>query len=192
MAVNKEINELDAAAALTGAELIELEQSSGGVKADIDDVIEYGREKYLHVSDLKADGVVGGGFTKDAWQTRVLNTVGTNEITGASLATNQITLPAGTYRLAASAPAQGVEFHQARIQDTTGAATLLLGSSNYTSNADAVFNHSFITGQFTIGVESDIELQHYCSQTNGVNGFGQACSFGVGEVYSVVEIWEII
>ena len=60
---------------------------------------------FLHIQDQKPQGTNGGTFTSGAWRTRDLNTVLTNTITGASLADNQITLPAGKYYVEASAPA---------------------------------------------------------------------------------------
>jgi hypothetical protein len=39
-----------------------------------------------------------------AWVTRLLETTVTNTISGASLASNKVTLPAGTYAVAANAP----------------------------------------------------------------------------------------
>ena len=58
----------------------------------------------LHVRDEKSNGTAGGGFTSGSFQTRTLNTVMTNEISGASLASNQITLPSGTLALSSANP----------------------------------------------------------------------------------------
>lgn len=62
----------------------------------------------LHVREEQAAGTNGGSFNNGSWQQRVLNTVVTNEITGASLSSNQFVLPAGVYRIKARAPAQSV------------------------------------------------------------------------------------
>ena len=50
----------------------------------------------LHVRDEKASGT-DGGTSANGIVDRDLNTVKVNEITGASLSSNQITLPSGTY-----------------------------------------------------------------------------------------------
>ena len=55
------------------------------------------KTKLLHMRDEKANGTQGGTFTSGSWYTRDLNTVVTNEINGASLSSNQFTLPAGDY-----------------------------------------------------------------------------------------------
>ena len=62
-------------------------------------VIPVFENAFLHVRDEKAANTPGGTFTASAWQKRDLNTVKTNQISGASLASNQITLPAGTYHV---------------------------------------------------------------------------------------------
>jgi hypothetical protein len=51
----------------------------------------------LHVRDEKSNGTAGGGSTSGSYETRTLNTVMTNEVSGASLTSNQIILPSGTY-----------------------------------------------------------------------------------------------
>jgi len=61
----------------------------------------------LHVIEEQAAGTNGhndGNFVSGAYRTRVLNKVLTNEISGASVASNQITLPAGTYFIEAQSP----------------------------------------------------------------------------------------
>jgi hypothetical protein len=81
----------------------------------------------IRVRDEKSDATGGGGFTSGSWVTRDLNTTVVNEIDGASLATNQVTLPAGKYRARGRAPAQTVANHRVRLQDITNTATLVLG-----------------------------------------------------------------
>ena len=73
------------------------------------------KHNLLHIRDEKAQNTAGGTFTSGAWRTRDLNTVKTNEITGASLAANQITLPAGTYWVEWSAPAYVVNQNQSKF-----------------------------------------------------------------------------
>lgn len=124
--------------------------------------------------DQKASGVEGGTFTSGAWQTRVLNTVIVNTIDGASLASNQITLPAGNYFIKAIAPAYAVLDHQTKIRNITAGTDLVLGSSTYADNSNSVQNISTILGYFSLSVSSVIELQHRCSSTRGTDGFGEA------------------
>lgn len=137
----------------------------------------------MHVQDQKTSGTAGGTFTAGSWQTRTLNTeVGTTTISGASLATNQITLPAGTYNIRAWAQAHYTNVHQTRLYDTTGAAVLALGT---TARAESGYSDSvsLVNGTFTLSVESVIELQHRAATTGS---YGVASSWGT-EVYA--DVW---
>ena len=72
---------------------------------------------YVLVQDQKSSGTEGGGCTAGTWKTRDLNTEVADTASIASLASNQITLSAGTYRVRANAPGFHVDRHKARLQD---------------------------------------------------------------------------
>lgn len=147
---------------------------------------------YLILADEKAHTSSGGTFTAGAWQTRTLNTVRLNAIPGASLASNQFTLPAGTYRVNAAIPALRVGGHQARIQNITDATTTLVGSGQVSEQTGAIVqNNSTIMGVFTIAGSKVFEVQHRSALTQASDGFGQAASTGAGEVYSMIEIQRV-
>ena len=144
----------------------------------------------IHVRDEKAETTYGGTFTSGAWRVRDLNASKTNTITGASLASNQITLPAGTYWVHATAPAYRASRHRAKLYNTTGAADVLLGTSTYSGpGAYSAATLSFLSGQFTLTATSVLELQHRCETTNAIHGFGVESNFGT-EAYSDVVIWK--
>lgn len=145
----------------------------------------------LHVRDEKASGTEGGTFTSGAWQTRTLNTVKTNEISGAALASNQVTLPVGTYEAIGWVIGYKVDYHQSRLYDTTGASTLVVGSPEVNANASAISGKSMLEGRFTLSTESVIELQHKCSQTVSGNGFGTRSNAGEVEVYANLMIRKV-
>lgn len=143
---------------------------------------------YLHVRDEKASGSDGGTFTGGAWQTRTLNTVKTNSIPSASVASSQITLPAGTYRIQARAPCLTVDAHKTRLQNITDTSTVAIGSVEYAASS-TVTSASWLTATFTIAGTKVFELQHYSSGTGTTTGFGRAYSApGVVEVYAEVLI----
>jgi hypothetical protein len=128
----------------------------------------------LHVQDQKASATDGGTFTTGAWQTRVLNTTVLNTITSASLASNQLSLPAGTYDILASAPAFAVNNHQARLQNITDGSTILTGTTNFSRSTASAGdeNNSIVRGRFTLAGTKTIELQHRCQTTGTTTGFG--------------------
>jgi len=160
------------------------------IKAAIDAGGSFGSQ-LLHVREEQTSGTSGGTFTSGAWQTRTLNTVITNEITGASVAANQITLPAGTYAISSSAPAHKVNDHQAKLYNITDAADELIGTSERTQSTISVGTRSFVFGRFTIPGAEVFELRHQAQTTAAVDGFGQAVTFGVTEVFSEVQIWKV-
>jgi hypothetical protein len=130
----------------------------------------------------------GGTFTKDVWQTRTLNTAQYNGINGCSLATNQVTLPAGTYYINAIAPAYGVSYNQAMWYNITDASAEIIGQSWRAFSTVNTFAR--VIGVFTITAEKVFELQHQCADTVGTTGFGIACNLTT-EVYSSVTLIKI-
>ncbi len=155
-----------------------------------------GNPQLLHVRDEKASGTAGGDFTAGAWQTRDLNVVKTNEVIGASLAANQITLPAGTYDIEATAPSHSgggaIGLHKAKWRNVTDSTDTIIGTSerNDSPAGTTHVTRSVVAGRFTITAEKVFELQHQC-ETTSTGGFGAASSFGVVEVYSEVRIWRV-
>lgn len=142
---------------------------------------------YVFVRDKKATTVDGGTFTQGAWQTRDINEEVADTGNQASIAANQITLAAGTYRCQISAPAYQITRHQTRLQNITDAATELLGTSEYTGPDDQ--NRSFIIGRFTIASTKVFEIQHRCQATQITFGFGVAADW-TDEIYTLAEFWK--
>jgi hypothetical protein len=144
------------------------------------------------VSDVKAAGSDGGTFTSGAFQTRVLNTlVGGGGF--ASIASNQITLQAGTYLVKGSASAYFVDQHKAKLRNITDSTDTIIGTAEYATNgvADSSSNRSFLMGTFTIASAKVFEVQHRCTSTQATNGFGVNSNYGVSEVYTQLEILKI-
>lgn len=146
----------------------------------------------FHVRQEEADGVSAGASTATTWVTRVLNTIKTNEIVGASLNSNQITLPAGDYELHARAPATIIEGHQIRVQNITAVATIEIGTSEWAPGTGAGDqNASSLVVRFSLSATSVLELQHITNLTSAI-GLGQPNgSASVIEVYGSVLIWKI-
>lgn len=151
------------------------------VKSDASGLEYVAQDEELIVVDQKAQGTAAGGFTAGDWRQRVLNTSLRNTITGASLAANRVTLPAGTYRARASAPAFAAQQHVTRLYDITGDAELLRGTSAYSVGSQT---DSQIDGVFTLTEASLVELQHRCAATAGSNGLGVATNLDGVETYA--------
>jgi hypothetical protein len=147
---------------------------------------------YLSIEDRKATNTAGGTATAATWTTRDLNSVRVNRITGASLASNQVTLPAGTYRFEARAPAIGVGAHQVRLRNITDAADVDTGSSGFSvSSALNAQTDSVISGEFTIAAAKAFEIQHNVAVTRATNGLGAAANLGTTEIYTQAKFWRL-
>ena len=146
----------------------------------------------LHVRNEKSNGTSAGSFTSGSWQTKEINTSLTNEISGASLSSNQIILPSGTYYIDASSPANYVNSHKAKLRNITDSSDTLIGTNEYAGQdmVDYVNTNSIIKGRFTISAQKTFEIQHRCQTSSGV-GLGVANSFSVVEVYTDVRIWKV-
>ena len=77
-------------------------------------------------NETQANGTDGGASVATTWTTRVLNTTVINGITGASLATNQVTLPAGTYTVTVFSPFRNTNLTKIRLYNITDSASLMV------------------------------------------------------------------
>jgi len=144
----------------------------------------------LHVREEAANNTSGGTFNSGSWVKRTLDTTKTNEITGASLSSSQITLPAGTYFIFGMANVgSDVGRHTAKLYNTTDSSDTIIGSSEY-SDGLGHSGKSIVTGRFTISGQKTFELQHRCSSTSNVDGFGANANFSVVQVFAEVQIWK--
>lgn len=144
----------------------------------------------LHCQERKT--VDGGAITATTWTTRQLTDAVTNEISSASLATYQISLPAGTYFAQCSATLQSeAGAHKIRLYNITDAAVILSGMPLRNNNGAPTGSISLANGRFTLSGTKTIELQHYSVVANAsANAMGNATGTGT-DVFSEVLIWKV-
>lgn len=150
------------------------------------------------VQDQKSSGTAGGNATTNAWTTAVLNTSITNTITGASLASNKITLPAGTYLIDATKSFTMTKLSRLRFKTADNDSIVRYGNSAYIGDYDANSDQRTETGNnlsvktiVTVGATTDFVLQYHVSETPSSgfanHGLGSATSLGgTAEVYATV------
>lgn len=141
-------------------------------------------------NETQASGTSGGGSTSGSFIKRTLNTTIINEISGCSLASSVITLPAGTYKVMASAPfitGIGIKLKLRNTSDSTDAILSQNGWLNATGGGGSVP----LNGTFTIASSKNFELQYRVASSVATFGLMEAGSFGVNEVYSVIQIDKI-
>ena len=144
---------------------------------------------YMHVRDEKANNTAGGTSVATTWTKRVLNTSVANTITGASLANDTVTLPAGTYDFHASFPAYAAYYIRGKLRNTSDNSDIIVGPSAYYYSTYGSYLYSF-SGRFVIAAEKNIQLQYWVS-VGVASGLGLATNSGGVEVYASLEIWKI-
>ncbi len=144
----------------------------------------------LHVVDAKGATTYGGGASANTTQTRDLNTIVHNDITGASLSSNQFTLPAGTYFIDATAPANEVDRHRISLYNVTDATTTLMGLSA-AINASISTTHARLRGKFTISSSKVFEIRHYTLTARTVYGLGDYTNDGSNSRYTEVVVQKV-
>jgi hypothetical protein len=140
------------------------------------------------VREQEAQNTNAGAFTTGSWVTRTLNISVRNVISGASLASNQITLPAGTYAVEWSAPANDVGNHQTQLYNVTDSVAITVGTTESAVGAGTQ-TRSIGISVFTLSTSKAITVQHRCRTTRANDGLGTAANFTT-EIYSWVKIWK--
>lgn len=138
------------------------------------------------LEDQKASGT-GGGNASTGWQTRTLNTKVADTGSICTLSSNQFILPAGTYRIRASAPSYNTNSHQIRLRNITDSSTILVGAQGFTNNSNYSQSDSLIDGRFTISGSKTFEIQHW-TQLAATSGFGNGVSSGETQIFTRVVI----
>jgi hypothetical protein len=145
----------------------------------------------FHVRDEKSSNTAGGSCSATSDNQRDLNTILTNEITGASLSSNVITLPAGTFFISASSPTNRGGTNRAHLFNTADNSIELLGTSENTQTGDTTPTRSFINGRFTISAQKTFRIRHYTTAAKADNGLGIQANDSRTEVYTDVLIWKV-
>lgn len=147
-------------------------------------------QPYWNIVDQKASGTGGGNTVASTWTKRTLNTtIGSNTISGSSLASDVITLPAGTYRIFATSIFVGGNT-KIRLRNTTDGTTTIVGTSLTSTSSQTANNVNSLSGTFTIASTKNYELQYWASNAL-TNGLGVATISGEVEIYSIVELWRM-
>ena len=154
----------------------------------ITDVINDRSASIIVTHELNS-GTGGGTYTNGAWRTSPFNIVKINEIPGASLASNQIILPAGSYHVSGHRMVASNVGIASRLYDTTGAVSIAVGQSTYFNSITTSQSH--FSGFFTLGVTSTIEHQIIGNNTVATTGFGNPVTLGAPEVYGNITITKV-
>lgn len=144
-------------------------------------------DQIMIVNDERNPGT-NGGSVSIGWNDRVLNTIKRNTISGASLSSNQITLPAGDYYIDAMSchyqPSSVTElFIALRLTD----GTVIVNGLNASLEDTGV--NPLLKGYFSIATSTVYKLSLYSKISYSTYGLGRAVGLsGRNEIYSTVFI----
>jgi hypothetical protein len=143
-------------------------------------------------NETQASGTAGGATATGSFIKRTLNTTVVNNITGCSIASSVVTLPAGTFLMYASGPFYQCGEVKIRLQNTTAATTIGYGTNCYPDPAVACNVVSNVMTATTLSVSSTVELQYRAASVRATAGLGNLNGFGGNsEIYSQLVIVRI-
>jgi hypothetical protein len=154
--------------------------------SEVINTVEVVRQFFI-AEDRKDSDAWGGGSTANTYVTRDLNLVTFNTITGASLSSDQVTLPAGTYLVVASSPTYNVRENAIKLRNITDSSDEVIGAGAG-SRLGSV--RAYLDGLITISAEKVFEVQHRCSNSQSTYGFG-VYAFNINSVYTKIRIEKI-
>jgi hypothetical protein len=182
--------------ALTRLGEVDMYEAFGAVTPDeiaermrvlFEEYLEYCPEESMNglilLEDVRGSGVNGGDFTSGAKRTRTVNTEVIDSENRCSIASNQITLLAGTYRFDVKAIVNACGSHQLYLQNITDTTTPITGLMGFASpfTGGPLGDVAILQGEITIAATKTFELQHQCSNTQSSWGMGLTGGFGTNK-----------
>jgi hypothetical protein len=140
---------------------------------------------YLQVREEQPSGAgasTGTASTANTPIQRILNTVVVNEIAGASLADNAITLPPGKYYFRARSPGNAC----GRIASLSGTPFVLYGRSGMTGGLNACEHET--VGMATLALQTSVAIYTVIGAGSTSLGGGKAADV---QIISELEIWKL-
>ncbi len=142
----------------------------------------------FHVQDRKPAGTSGDNMST-GHNVRTINTVLYNNINGASLLNDVVTLPAGTYFVQGFCASYVTDQSKAVVHNKTDGTDLLIGLTLQSYDAGGgSCNHS-VMGVITLAAEKEIQMNFHTA--NAGHG-GVSTSAGNEEVYLDLLFWKIV
>lgn len=141
--------------------------------------------------DQKTAGTLGGAATSNTYNVRELNNIIDPTSIVTSLSSNLFTLPAGTYKFTASAPAYNAGYHKIALNNNTDSTYPITGSTEY---ANTTTTRSFLSGIITITSSKSFYLGHNATGFTATSidlGIAAGAGLGLPETYAILEIQKL-
>lgn len=142
---------------------------------------------YVRLHDANA---ASQAWTLTTWTTVRISTEAEDAAGLCALASNQITLTAGTYYIRACQAIYGTEYSMLRLRNTTAGTTLVVGRSGYSPSTGGSASVQ-LDGTFTVAASQALELQLYPSNGESAGTLTFPGSPGENVQQNVVEIWRL-
>lgn len=132
---------------------------------------------------------VNGGTSTNTYQTRPLTNVQRNTIPGASLSTNYVILPAGTYDIDAWCSIYNADQSRCRLFNVTDGVVLSVGESAYGGINQA---QTRLFDRITLASTKSISLEAKVYRVQATNGWGVGGGLDAGvEVHAGLKAWKV-
>lgn len=141
-----------------------------------------------------SNGTEGGTATASAWTARTLDTSVSNTITGCSLASNAVTLPAGKYLILASASFYRTGETRIRFKSTTTSTAVdgVQGFFDAVNTGPTGGGSLEIVGSLSLSAQEIFKLEYWASNiTGGTSGLGRSMAGTDSEYYTRVQIIDL-
>jgi hypothetical protein len=143
-------------------------------------------------NETQASNTLGGTSIATTWTKRTLNTSVYNTITGCSIASSVITLPAGTFYIEGSSPLFNTLRAKMKLRNTTAGTDAIIGISSYTGNSNQSQIDAKISGTVVTTASTNFEFQYYVGSAYASEGLGVASAIAsTSEVYATIYIEKI-
>lgn len=146
-------------------------------------------DAYARYTNYLAGASHGGTATAGAWTDRPINTEDWDPSSIGSLASNHVTLGAGTYYVRGYACYQNCDQCMVRLYDVTHSAVLAISGVGSAASTDATGIMVPFAGRFTLAEESALAVQYRVQTTRADWGLGQSCPWSDSHNNLSVEFW---
>ena len=138
----------------------------------------------MSLKEQYASGTAGPTLTSGAWNSRTLNTVEFNSISGASVASGAVTLPAGKYHISVAAYMYNLGGGRLALVDEGSGRLVLVGINMIANTNDD--STMWLDGVFTLTSTKTLRVKSY--NNNGNVTLAALSQSGVPEIYMSCQI----
>ncbi len=152
---------------------------------------------FFHAQDQKAYNVDGGTSMADAWTKRTLNTVIYNDISGATLSSDAVNLPAGTYYVEGVAPGLSATSTSHVLGVFKDGVKSLQGYTDPSGPSANSVSRASVAGVVTLTAPGTIDLRYYFGTALATEGLGRSNNAGsitdasINSIYADLKIWQL-